>query len=237
MFRNRALLLSLLLGTCISAAYGQTLQAPARGAASKERLENLGELKRLVRKYYACTCDCGCYEHDTEQQSARAIEVLRKRVANSAPGERLALVLDIDDTALSNYPFYSTHDFAHVPSEFDRWVASGKAPAIPATLAIFKAARSLGVAVFFVTGRREDQREATEQNLTAAGYAGWTEVIYRTPADMNKRAVEYKSSARKKIVAAGYKIAVDVGDQMSDIAGNPRAEFSVKLPNPMYIIP
>jgi predicted secreted acid phosphatase len=49
--------------------------------------------------------------------------------------------------------------------------------------------------------------------------------------------VEYKSEERKKIVDAGYRIVMSVGDQWSDLNGEPRAEISVKLPNPFYYIP
>jgi predicted secreted acid phosphatase len=47
----------------------------------------------------------------------------------------------------------------------------------------------------------------------------------------------YKSGERAKIVAAGYRIILNVGDQMSDLNGNPQAELSVKLPNPFYYLP
>jgi predicted secreted acid phosphatase len=43
--------------------------------------------------------------------------------------------------------------------------------------------------------------------------------------------VEYKSAERKKIVDAGYRIVMSVGDQWSDLDGESRAEVSVKLPN------
>ena len=48
---------------------------------------------------------------------------------------------------------------------------------------------------------------------------------------------DYKSDERKKIVAAGYRMVMNVGDQWSDLNGEPRAEVSVKLPNPFYFLP
>lgn len=48
---------------------------------------------------------------------------------------------------------------------------------------------------------------------------------------------EYKSGDRSQIVAKGYRIVLNVGDQMSDLLGNPEADHSVKLPNPFYLIP
>ncbi len=206
-------------------------------AVPAERLGNLGELKQLLKKYYACTCDCGCYEKEAELQSARAIEFLRSWSRSAKPGQKAAIVLDIDDTALSNYPLYSTNDFSHVPAEFDRWVLAAKAPAVPSVLAIFNAARHLGISVFFITGRPEQQRDATEQNLLAAGYKEWAGLTMRTPADIGKPAAEYKPAARQKLVSAGYVLVLNVGDQFSDLAGDPAAALSVKMPNPMYFLP
>ena len=51
-----------------------------------------------------------------------------------------------------------------------------------------------------------------------------------------KTAEEYKSSVRAEIVAQGYKIVLNVGDQWSDLKGEPEAEYSVKYPNPFYFI-
>jgi predicted secreted acid phosphatase len=47
----------------------------------------------------------------------------------------------------------------------------------------------------------------------------------------------YKSAARARIVAEGYRIVLNVGDQWSDLKGSPEAEFSVKYPDPYYLIP
>jgi predicted secreted acid phosphatase len=92
--------------------------------------------------------------------------------------------------------------------------------------------------VFFITGRPENQREDTEANLKAEGYDHW-ETLYLRPVDHPKAetVTQCKSGDRGKIVANGYRIVLNVGDQMSDLAGNPQAEHSVKLPNPFYFIP
>jgi acid phosphatase len=209
----------------------------ARLVSADERVANLGALKQLLKKYYACSCDCGCYSKDIEQQSARAIEFLRQRVAATGTSPHWAVVLDVDDTALSNYSYYSNSDFGYVPAQFDSFVARADAPPILPTLNIFKAASELGIPVFFISGRREDQRTATEQNLLAAGYKGWRGLILRGPADLAKSADDFKAAGRLKIVSEGFRLLLNVGDQMSDFSGDPTAELSVKLPNPMYLIP
>jgi predicted secreted acid phosphatase len=61
--------------------------------------------------------------------------------------------------------------------------------------------------------------------------------VLRSNEERNETAVVYKSSERRKIVEQGYTIIMSIGDQWSDLDGEPRAEVSVKLPNPFYFIP
>ena len=91
------------------------------------------------------------------------------------------------------------------------------------------------MAVFFLTGRPERFREATESNLRSAGYE-WTGVLLKPDAMRTTSAVEQKAAERKKLLEQGYRIAVNMGDQMSDLDGG-FAERTYKLPNPFYFVP
>jgi len=204
---------------------------------SAERILNLDDLKKELKDYYACTCKCGCYSKDVDVQADRAIAFLQERVSRKKASEKLALVLDIDETTLSNYEEMLNADFGYDAKEFAAWVNSGKAPALPGTLRLYQQAQRLGVSVFFITGRSEDQRDATARNLHAQGFQNWQQLILRTPDQAHLTAAEYKSGARATVEAQGYKIALNVGDQWSDLTGKPEAEFSVKYPDPFYYIP
>ena len=81
------------------------------------------------------------------------------------------------------------------------------------------------------------QRAATEPNLRSQGFQDWQELILRSSAQGGSTALVYKSAARARIAAQGYTIVLNVGDQWSDLKGNPEAEFSVKYPDPYYLIP
>ncbi len=48
--------------------------------------------------------------------------------------------------------------------------------------------------------------------------------------------VEYKAYTRKHIESLGYDIALNVGDQYSDLQGG-FADSTLKLPNPTYYLP
>ena len=223
-----------ILFACLSAAAAaaQTVSPLAPG----ERIPNLDNFKTELKAYHDCTGRHGCYTHDLDLQADRAIAFLHRRVSRSTPGQKLAVVFDIDETTLSNYEEMLAADFAYDSARFNAWVDSAKAPVIPGTLRIYKEAQRLGVSVFFLTGRPESQRAATEQNLRAQGFDNWQQLILRPPDQASATALAYKSAARAGIVASGYKIILNVGDQWSDLRGNPMAEYSVKYPDPYYFI-
>ena len=221
--------------SCLSA------QQPPRPAfstdAAAERIPNLGTLKTELKEYHDCTCKCGCYAHDLHVQADRAIAFLRQRAANRKPHEKLALILDIDDTSLSTYAEMLGADFAYNKPEFDQWLDTAQAPAIPGTLRLYKEAQRLGISTIFITGRYETQRAATERNLRAQGFDNWKLLVMR-PAETGSQTIgAFKAVARGQIAAAGYTLALNVGDQWSDLKGKPEAEFSVKYPDPYYFIP
>jgi acid phosphatase len=233
-----ALTLCVMVGVVASLTSGaQSTPQPARTLASNEHVENLGTLKLKLQRYYACTCDCGCYAKELDHQAQAAIDFLDRRAAHKGPAEKLALVLDIDETALSNYREMAAEDYGYIPKDFDAWEDSAEATAIPGTLRLYQEAQKLGVTVFFITGRGEAHRAATEQNLKSQGYTNFAGLTLRAPTQAKESTIEYKSGARKTIVDAGYRIILNVGDQFSDLKGSPAAELSVKLPNPFYYIP
>ncbi len=203
---------------------------------SAERITNLDDLKKELKRYQACTCKCGCYSKDIDHQAAVAVDFLRTRAAHRLTGEKLALVLDIDETTLTNYEQMLKADFAYDKAANNAWIESAKAPAIPGTLRIFQEAKRQGVSVFFLTGRPEAQRSATEANLHSQGFSDWQELIMRPPAQASATALAFKSAARGTIQREGFKIVLNVGDQWSDLRGEPQAEFSVKYPDPYYFI-
>jgi acid phosphatase len=202
-----------------------------------ERILNVDELKNQVKQYHDCTCTCGCYAHDLDAQADRAIEFLRRRTAQKRPNEKLAIVLDIDETSLTNYQELLRSGFNYEKSGFNAWIDTAQAPAIPGTLRLYKEAQKLGVSVFFITGRPASQRAATVRNLEAQGYTSWQELILRPDSAASQSVTAYKSSMRGQIVAKGYILILNIGDQWSDLKGNPEAEFSVKYPDPFYLIP
>jgi acid phosphatase len=101
---------------------------------------------------------------------------------------------------------------------------------------IFTAARDHGAAIFFITGRDEAQRVATERNLQAVGYTGYTKLIMEPPGAHYVSAADFKAPQRAQIQQQGYTIIANVGDQPSDLDGG-FSERTYLLPDPFYRIP
>jgi acid phosphatase len=203
-----------------------------------EPMENFGVARYRLEDYADCVGEGGCYWADVDAQAKRAERAFDGLVAMRKTGERLALVLDVDETSLSNYCEMKREDYGFLATMFNAWEVSSEADvALPGTLRLFNRARAAGLEVFFITGRPGEQKAATAKNLEAAGYKGWKGLSLREGPQKTMATVEYKSQERKKIVDAGYRIVMNVGDQWSDLNGDARAEISVKLPNPFYYLP
>ncbi|XP_027334785.1 stem 28 kDa glycoprotein-like [Abrus precatorius] len=149
-------------------------------------------------------------------------------------------VFDVDETTLSNLPYYANHGFGvepYNPTLFNEWVDQGSALALPESLKLYNKLVSLGIKIVFLTGRPENQRDVTATNLKSVGYHTWEKLIVKdTSVYAGKTAVTYKSSERKKLESQGYRIIGNIGDQWSDILGTNTGDRTFKLPDPMYYI-
>ena len=229
-----------------SAAFAETpagcgAALPRVASSTAPAASNLAAFKQQLIRYR-----CTRYDAELARVDRAAEAWIARRAAHVT---RPALVLDIDETSLSNWPVMYHNDFAYFrDGDCDlnstracgqaAWERSEAATAIAPTLALFNAAKRAGVAVFFVTGRRENAPEsaATEGNLRKAGYDGWSGIYLRPPESHEASVAIYKGAARAKIEALGYRIIANVGDQQSDLALG-HAERRFKLPNPFYTVP
>ena len=141
-----------------------------------------------------------------------------------------AIVLDIDETSLSNYDPLAAAGFNSVGLVVP--AALGTSPALGPVLDFYRYARSRGVAAFFVTGRPDLAQIPTEANLKTAGYTQWDGLQFK-PSGLHTE--EYKAGARAAIEKKGYDIVANVGDQESDLDGG-HADRAFKVPNPFYFI-
>ena len=191
-----------------------------------------GKSESEIRAYY----DSGAWNRAVKKQANKAKAYLVKRTHGKHKAKKPALVLDIDETSLDNYPCLAgtPGGLPYNPAVYAGCVTKYDAPAIKPVLGLFKRAKALKVKVFFITGRPEAIRAGTLDNLKAAGFRGKYELILQPPTYTEDSKVPYKSGARKQIQQRGFKIVANVGDQQSDLAGG-YSERKYKLPNPIYL--
>ena len=200
---------------------------------------NVGTIKNLLREYHD--------KHYNEDVAAVFTSAQKFVEENATRSKRPALVLDIDETSLTNWPNLAADDFGFVaggscdllpagPCGFNQWILKSQAAPLTPAVALFNAAKAGGVAVIFITGRPDSQRDATIINLDRAGYDGWTELRTRHDHDDFPNVQAFKQSERIKVEAEGYTIIANVGDQQSDIDGG-HGGCVFKVPNPFYFIP
>ena len=126
---------------------------------------NVGDAMLAATAYH----DSGAYDRDLALVARQAGQWIAERAPSA---RRPALVLDVDDTSLSNWEVIVRDDFGRpiggpcdlaldAPCGWAAWDQLGRDPAILPTLQVFQQARALGVTVFFITGRPESQSQAT----------------------------------------------------------------------------
>jgi acid phosphatase len=200
---------------------------------------NIDKVKEVLLAYQA-----GPYDGDVAAVFTTARTYVEGRASQVS---KPALILDIDETSLSNWVNIKANNFGfiregacdvlpHGPCGFKAWILQAAAPVIMPALDLFNAAKAKGVAIVFITGRRDSERQATLWNLDRAGFEGWTKLITRPDDDAHATVQAFKTEERRKIAEAGYTIIATVGDQQSDLDGG-FAECTFKVPNPFYFIP
>lgn len=131
--------------------------------------------------------------------------------AAGAPGQKLAVVFDIDNTTIE------TH--FHPITE----------PAVPQSLQLADYAHSLGVAVIFISARPDIIQSITVDTLRDAGYP--VDGFYgRDFLNLFEPIQTFKTNERIAVEKQGYTIIANIGNNTSDLAGG-HAERTFKLPD------
>lgn len=232
-------------------AIAGAVTAPAAPAGTVREPTNLGQVKNDVRNYYgAYRDDEGHYHHsdtsqwgtDVEHRIAEAKSYLANRLSEGVRNP--AIVLDIDDTAETTFGPSADNDFGFDPVKNDQAILAGVFPAISRTRDFANWAAQQNVRVYFVTGRKPAQSEASLKHLADEGYPTPAEAYFKPtttapdylPCGLTCPTADYKAYTRAHIESEGATIVVNIGDQDSDLQHG-HAERQIKLPNPMYYLP
>lgn len=175
----------------------------------------------------------------------------------------LALITDIDETVLDSSAFNAdiiqnpidpTLPPAEAHKQFDQrwndWVAQREAIPMPGAVAFLKQAEAAGVKTFYITNRKDSEKEETCNNLVQAGLPladCASQVLTRNDAEGRPK----EKGSRRKAVAAGHRVVLLLGDNLGDFADGIYTSLDSRsqlvdaqsswwgerwiiLPNPMY---
>ncbi|MDH6214554.1 HAD family acid phosphatase [Streptomyces pseudovenezuelae] len=187
--------------TAVSASALVALAAPANAATTTTSTAAAAE-------------DVGYATWQTDCQAVmdQALPYLKQRIAAAKPGEKQAIVFDIDNTTLET-------DFGF----------SWPQPANKPVLDVAEYAQEHGVSLFFVTARPGLIYLPTEYNLEHDGYEV-SGLYVRGLLDLFKEVAAYKTAQRVDIENKGYTIIANVGNSATDLSGG-HAEKTYKLPD------
>ncbi|MGW8066778.1 HAD family acid phosphatase [Streptomyces ziwulingensis] len=152
------------------------------------------------------------WQRDCQAVMDQALPYLKERIAGARPGEKQAIVLDVDNTSLET-------DFGFRYPQ----------PANRPVLEVAEYAQERGVALFFVTARPGIIEAPTEWNLAHAGYES-SGLYVRGFLDLFRGVAEYKTAQRADIESQGYTIIANIGNSATDLSGG-HAEKGFKLPD------
>ncbi|MEU8972713.1 HAD family acid phosphatase [Streptomyces monashensis] len=192
--------------TVVSVAALTALAAPAQAATTSSTAAGTTATATATKVDYAT------WQKDCQTVMDQALPYLKERIAAAQPGEKQAIVFDIDNTTLeTDYGF------------------SYPQPANKPVLNVAKYAQEHGVSLFFVTARPGIIEEPTEWNLKYDGY-DVSGLYVRGLFDLFKDVAAYKTAQRVDIETKGYTIIANIGNSATDLSGG-HAEKTFKLPD------
>ena len=165
---------------------------------------------------------------------------------------RRAIIVDLDETIIDN-----TRNEARIvkegvpftPDSFTAWVNRAECDAIPGAVEFLRYANSRGVRVFYVSNRKQIERDGTLRNLKKLGFPNVNDATLLLRPETG----EMSKEPRRVAISARYRIVLLMGDDLNDFAGvfensktvdsrnesveQNKAQFGrrfIVLPNPMY---
>ncbi|MEU9990006.1 HAD family acid phosphatase [Streptomyces sp. NPDC048045] len=192
----------------VSVAALAALATPAEAATTTSS----GAAAAASSSATAAKVDYATWQKDCQTVMGQALPYLKERIADAEPGEKQAIVFDIDNTTLET-------DFGF----------SYPQPANKPVLDVARYAQEHGVSLFFVTARPGIIYWPTEYNLEHDGY-DVSGLYVRGFFDLFKNVADYKTAQRVDIENHGYKIIANIGNSATDLSGG-HAEKTFKLPD------
>ncbi|MEE9450907.1 MAG: HAD family acid phosphatase, partial [Ignavibacteriaceae bacterium] len=174
-------------------------------SCTSEKPVNLTVARNEVKEYY----ESGKYDEELNE----VIKNAREQFLEIEFRQNSVVIIDVDETALSNYGLAELMGFGYVYEMNKKWNAEMKSPAILQVKEFYEYLLAKGARIIFLTGRNIPEYEATYKNLKQEGYTVFDTLITQREHEYELSAQEFKSSKRKELIEEGYEIIGTVGDQ------------------------
>jgi len=172
------------------------------------------------------------YRAITEQVYAKATSDLPGFIADTSwsviPGQDdaaelpVAVILDVDETVVSNIDFQLTFERPFENWKLDEWTRNTVATPIHGVREFVEAARAAGVTVFFVTNRPCEpidgiddpcpQRQSTIDDISEVGIETDADHVFLS----DERGWNREKSTRRNFVAETHRVIMLIGDDLGD---------------------
>lgn len=165
---------------------------------------------------------------------------------NKNKKKKLAVIVDIDETVLNNMYTQTEYiregtNYSH--EEWDAWAKAEKATAMPGAVEFVNFIYKNGGEVFYLTNRKEAEREVTLSNLLKENFIADNEHLILKIGESSKE-------RRRQEIEKKYNVIIYIGDDLNDFIDSGktaeekrqkidelRNEFGRKyfiIPNPVY---
>lgn len=250
MFKKKSslLLAMLLLLSACSAPAKKEAEAPKQQTETQEKKDkvNLPSQNLMAVTWYQTSAEAKALYTQGYNAAKKSLE---EKIKNKAKGEKLAVVLDLDETVLDNSPiqaYYAINGKSY-PEGWHEWVMYAKADVVYGAKEFLDFANKNDVSIYYVTDRNaETEFESTKKNLLEK------ELPLQSDGNLMLKAKGEKGKdARRKKIEETHKIVMLVGDNLHDFAtpedgslkgrdkfvkdhANDWGDKYIMLPNPMY---
>jgi len=134
-----------------------------------------------------------------------------------------AVILDVDETVVSNVDFQLTFERPFANHKLDEWSSNYQSLAIPGVKDFVEAARAADVTVFFVTNRPCELIDGVDDPCPQKGTT--VEDIHEVGIDVEPEFVmlsgeqpgwDREKLVRRKLIAENYRVIMLIGDDFGD---------------------
>ena len=155
------------------------------------------------------------YFYQSFNSATDQLEAILKRTPE---GQKPAIITDIDDTLIPSTPYFTSMVNTNESRSIERsrfWWNHQEAKALPGSVDFLKKANSLGIEIFYISGRFNDVKTITINKLKQLGYPVNSEshVILQEEKNITLN----KEDKRQQIIKMGFYPIMLFGDQLDDL--------------------